>query len=298
MAWGVLTVLAVPVVALWLRDGRHRAAALAALLVVDTLVLFLIPEISAPRAVQLDLAPARYLQAHAGEQRFFTLGPLQPNYGSYFEIGSLNLNDLAPTRFVTYVNRHLDPFVNPGAFVGNLGGSRPLTVPSPEQELVRNLNGYRAGSVSYVLTPAGQALPETPSTFTLVDRTPSTWIYHLSGAASYFGASDPGCRVQSSSRSVARVSCPRPALLIRRETYFPGWSDHIDGRSSTLQPYDGIFQAVSVPAGAHTVSFSYSPPNMIWGAVGLVCGCLLLLGAALRRSLRGGGRQGHAAAAS
>jgi hypothetical protein len=36
--------------------------------------------------------------------------------------------------------------------------------------------GMQSAAVAYVLTPAGQTLPESPSTFTLVFRSPSTGI--------------------------------------------------------------------------------------------------------------------------
>jgi hypothetical protein len=252
---------------------------LAALVVaIDALVLFAVPEASAPRRVQVDLVPLTFLQRHLGLARFFTLGPLQPNYGSYFGIASLNVNDIPiPTAFRTYVHERLDQVVDPKVFVGDLGGGRSPRAPSPEDELQRNLAGYRAAGVKYVLSPAGRVLPERPATFRLVLRTPSTWIYRLSGSASYFSSSERGCAVLARTRTSVRLSCPRQALLIRRETHLPGWSARIDGRRARIHSVDGLFQGVTVPEGSHQVTFSYSPPYVNWGFLAFAAGSGWLL---------------------
>ena len=41
-------------------------------------------------ASRIDTAPVAYLQRHQGLSRFATLGPLQPNYGSYFGLRAVN----------------------------------------------------------------------------------------------------------------------------------------------------------------------------------------------------------------
>jgi hypothetical protein len=154
VAWAVLIVVALAAIgAGW--TGRARGAALCAVVAIDALALFAVPQLSAPRAVKLDLLPVAYLRRHLGEGRFFTLGPLQPNYGSYFGIGSANINDLPiPTPYSRYIHSRLDQYVNPTVFVGDLGGMRSPFFPTPAQELLRNLAGYRAAGASYVLAPA------------------------------------------------------------------------------------------------------------------------------------------------
>jgi hypothetical protein len=134
-----------------------------------------------------------------------------------------------------------------------------------------------------VLTPAGQPLPTGPGTFALAARTPTTWIYRLPGAASYFTASSSGCSVRPHGRRRADVSCPGPAVLVRRETDLPGWTARVDGREVPIRRDSGLFQAVRVGAGSHRVTFSYAPRNIHWGFAGVVGGCLWLLGAPLLR---------------
>ena len=143
VAWAGLVLVGTGVLAAC-RRTRLVPVLAAALVSVDVIVMFAVPELSAPRQVQLDLAPASYLERHLGTSRFFTLGPLQPNYGSYFGIASANINGLPiPTAYGRYVKSRLDPFVDPTVFVGFLGGGRSIFAPSPEQELVRHLDGYR-----------------------------------------------------------------------------------------------------------------------------------------------------------
>ncbi len=284
IAWA-LVALGAAVLISFLRDARLRVRSLAVLFAVDAFAMFVAPEASAPRAVQLDLTPVAFLQRHEGSARFFTLGPLQPNYGSYFGLASLNVNDFPPSAFADYVRGHLDQAVDPTVFVGNGGGGRPVFAPSPQQELLRNLRGYRDAGVSYVLTPAGQALPQSPSTFTLVFRSPSTWIYRLAGAKPYFSAADPGCSVTFESRESARLSCSHPTALVRLETYAPGWSAEVDGHPVRVGRADGLFQTISVPAGSHHVRFSYAPLNIDWAYLAFVGGfAWLLFGAVLGRS--------------
>ena len=104
LIWGVGIVLAVAVAGLL--SGRevspnrrrtatstytswHRGGAIVvgALLVIDAVAMFVVPELSAPRSVRIDTGPTRYLAAHLGNGRFFSIDALVPNYGSIFWLG-------------------------------------------------------------------------------------------------------------------------------------------------------------------------------------------------------------------
>ncbi len=266
--------------AMLLRSARARVGVASAIVVVEALVLFLVPDGSAPRSVTVDTAPVVYLQRHLGSARFLTLGPLQPNYGSYFGVSSLNVNDVpVPTAFVDYVRERLDQAVQPEVFVGSLGGGRPPSAPSPKAELLRNLAAYRTAGVAYVLTQPGQKLP---ATFMLVLRSPTTWIYHLARPDPLISA--PGCIVAAGADAV-QLTCRRRTLLVRRETALPGWHATLDGHSAGLQNVDGLFQALPIGPGRHLVAFSYSPPHLDWAIAAFVLGCAAL-GLQAARQLR------------
>ncbi len=129
VGWGIVIALGAVAAGL-MRNPRRRAVLLVAVVCVDALALFVAPELSAPRSVNTDLAPAAYLQRHLGTSRFFTLGPLQPNYGSYFAIAQLNANDLpVPSAFEHFVRARLDRVVDPTLFVGNYGGDGRCSLP-------------------------------------------------------------------------------------------------------------------------------------------------------------------------
>jgi hypothetical protein len=280
VAWAAVVVVGLAIVATrW--TGRGRGAALCAIVAIDVLVLFATPELSAPRAVAVDTGPVAYLRQHLGEGRFFTLGPLEPNYGSYFGIASANINDLPiPSLYSHYIHTRMDQYVNPTVFVGSSGG-RNLFYPSPSAELLRNLAGYRAAGVDYILTPRSQLLGSAGHVFTLVARTPTTNIYRLSGATPYFSAA--GCTVRSSDRQSATVACTGGSRLVRLETDLPGWSADVDGRQQPIRRSGALFQSVPVPAGTHTVRFSYRPPNILLGELAFVAGIVLLGVSGLRR---------------
>jgi hypothetical protein len=267
VAWAALVVAAVAGVAL-VRSPRARATVLALLVAVDVLVLFAVPEFAAPRASSLDRAPVAYLGRHLGEGRFITLSPIAPNYGSYFSLASFGINDFPPKIYARYVGTRLDPGV---AFTG----FRSKRVPSARWEVLHHLNGYRAAGVLYVVSRPNDALPTRSTGLRLVFRSPAARIYQLLGASPYFSAA--GCNVTSSTRDSARVVCPRSATLIRRETWYSGWSARLDGHPATIRRADGLFQAVTLPAGSHRITFSFAPPGMNLALLGLLAGCALML---------------------
>jgi hypothetical protein len=94
------------------------------------------------------------------------------------------------------------------------------------------------------------------------------------GAAPYLDA--PGCTVEAPTRSSARVDCPAPARLVRRETDYPGWSARVDGKAAPIRRVDGLFQAITVPAGRHRVTFAYEPSHVEWAYAAFAVGVLSL----------------------
>jgi hypothetical protein len=275
VAWAATMAVAVAAVAL-IRSARVRATLLALLVSVEAIALFVVPEFSAPRTARIDLAPVAYLHRHLGLGRFYTLGPISPDYGSYFGLASLGVDDFPPKNYAQYVHSRVDPVAG---FTGFPSGRR-----SVKWELLHHLGGYRSAGVRYVLTPVHQSLPQSPKTLQLVFRSPTTRIYRLAGAAPYYRA--PGCQVISTSSDSVSLTCPRPTTLVRRETWFDGWTARVNGRPAHIRRIDGLFQGVSVPAGTHRLTFSFLPPGMSWAAIGLLAGCALLCVPTVSRMVR------------
>lgn len=271
------------------RHPRSRAPAasvLAALMVVEAVAFFGTTTLSAPRRGHLDLAPVHYLQAHLGTQRFYTLGPLQPDYGSYFALAELDTNDLpVPEAWYRFVPRQLDPNSTADVFDGEYEVAP--TGLSPAAALVRNLGAYEALGVRYVLAPAGMDLPKP---MVAVSLSPTTWIYRLPKAAPLLSAPNGRCTVHfTGSYERFAVRCRSASRVIYQEMWMPGWSATVDGKATVVRRSGPLFQAIGVPAGASTVRFVFRPPYLdqavlaaALGALTLVAG--LVLGCTRRRS--------------
>ncbi len=138
--------------------GTAVAGVLGLLLVVELFGFFEVPILTWPRAVQYDTAPAAYLADHLGTQRYFTIGPLSPNYGAFYGIAQLDASDLPiPKNWSTYVHAKLNTCELPWQF-GN--GGPDLCVTPPLLEFLSRVATYEQDGVKYfvlgtktVLTP-------------------------------------------------------------------------------------------------------------------------------------------------
>ncbi len=110
-------------------------------------------------------------------------------------------------------------------------------------------------------------------------------LYRLPSPSPY--AEAPGCTVGRSGLDTVRSECPHPSTLIRRELMLPGWRATVNGVPATPRAWDGLFQAVDIPAGRSVVRFVFAPPGAPLAWIGLAIGLGMLL-AGFRR--RGDGR--------
>lgn len=78
-------------------------------------------------------------------------------------------------------------------------------------------------------------------------------------------------------------------MVILSDTYYPGWSATVDGRSANIYEVDMAFRGVLVRKGAHTIAFQYRPASVFWGAgltfSGLAGVALLTLSSRKKRRL-------------
>ena len=90
-------------------------------------------------------------------------------------------------------------------------------------------------------------------------------------------------------RVVVETKSVAPAVLVLSDTYYPGWTATVDGVAAPIYPANGLLRAVPVPAGAHTVIFSFEPTGWRWGlalAVLGLLGCGVVLAVGHRADLR------------
>jgi hypothetical protein len=216
------------------------------------------------------------LERHLGQNRFFTLGPLAPDYGSYFGLSSLAVNDVpVPKKYQAFVPKYLDPNVDPLVFTGtsmlNPAGS------TPAQEFVDHLRAYEAVGVKYLVLPADMVLPGGSSTLRQVFSDATTRILELPRPAPLFSSVSGQCDVHPESESVAAVDCSRPTTIVYRELSMPGWHADANGRSLAVRTYGPVFQSVTVPAGSTTLEFDFTPPHLDLAIIACVLGLGLLV---------------------
>ncbi len=95
----------------------------------------------------------------------------------------------------------------------------------------------------------------------------------------------------------AEVHFERPGWLVLLESFDPGWRAAVDGAAVPVRPANGLFQAIAVPAGAHTVRWAYRPVGWRAGVALTLASALAALGTwarrgAGRRNEGGGPRRG------
>jgi hypothetical protein len=144
------------IAAAWL-PGRPWRKALFGVLLLDAAVQFSLPLLSGTRgeARRMDMAVIAFLKQNLGLNRIYTLGPLPPNYGAFYQIAEIN-HDYAPVpaAWVDYVHAHLDPLAIPITFNGFAPPPANGVETRPEA-LRRRFTAYANVGVKYVLTPKG-----------------------------------------------------------------------------------------------------------------------------------------------
>jgi hypothetical protein len=83
-------------------------------------------------------------------------------------------------------------------------------------------------------------------------------------------------------RLVIRVESDRPALLVVKEAWYPGWRATVGGRPARCVPANGWMRAVPVEAGAHDVVLTYRSRRLAAGALVFVLAAAALAAATVR----------------
>lgn len=276
-AAGAIALMAGVLLSLLAKKPRVRQSLIALIIMLEAGIGFITPQLSAPRKVTLDYAPVSYLQHHLGQYRFFSMGPLAPNYGSYFGLASVNTNDLpVPRAWVDYVAKNLDSNVEPTIFTGTDRTSR--AGPTSIDELVRNLDNYRKANVKYILAKKGD--PERDKLIsaglTSVFSSSTTEVFQVDNPKTYFEVVRGNCTLSSHNRDNLQTDCKTDTTILRRELYMPGWSAVGRNRHIQVSPAGQLFQQINLRPGKTSVNFSYLPPGMVGGYIAFVAGTFLI----------------------
>ena len=67
-------------------------------------------------------------------------------------------------------------------------------------------------------------------------------------------------------RVTVEVETGAPGYLVLGDAWYPGWRATVDGAPAPIERANLLFRAVPVPAGTHTVQFTYRPLSVTAGA--------------------------------
>jgi hypothetical protein len=74
-----------------------------------------------------------------------------------------------------------------------------------------------------------------------------------------------------------RANLDRPGLVILADTYYPGWRLTVDGKGAPIYRANRMMRAAAVPAGVHTLVYTYEPGSFRLGAAISAAGLVVLL---------------------
>lgn len=265
---------------------KMRYYMICSVLVFEAVALYVVPQFSTDTIKDIELSSVEYLQNNLGNDRFYTLGPIEPNYGSYYEIASINNNDLpVPKNWADYIENRLNSNTDPVLFTGTFQ-SDP-NGPSPKDELFRNIENYKNVGLKYIVVGNNTLFTDDEVAAFKLEKVQSdavATIYKVSGTKSYFEIVDGACEIRVLSKTHIVSSCDSQSTLVRRELYMDGWYTNI-GKTYAYGEY-GIFQAITVPQGNSEIKYNYDPPY-VKVAYGLFfAGVLIIFGSLIGRYKR------------
>ncbi len=229
--------------------SERRLGLAAMILSCNAVLLFALPLLSGTRHGHVDRGPLAHLRQHQGLGRAYSMIMLQPNYGSYFDVATLNYNAVpVPSALTGRIARDLDPQMDPTALFGDklhdlqhpetssviapvaimrleAMGVSDLLVPRGVDPLEEAVPVGPSGSLSPLPLSSGQQLAEAipdglaaDATVTAVGVVVGTYLGHPHGALI---SPTPSTTSRSGSNSTARSWC-RPAsrsrIASRRQT--------------------------------------------------------------------------------
>ncbi|MGC9270396.1 hypothetical protein [Acidiphilium sp.] len=149
----------------WLTsDAGARRWRVGGILVLYSMVLLAVPQFSGVKPGKIDHAAINYLKVHTGLDRFYSLGPIQPNYSAYFAIPNINHNYLpVALNWTDFVEKSLFPSVasqDGGIFWAPFP---PMQITTAVNDLQQHVASYQFLGVHYVIASPGVQLTSTVS---------------------------------------------------------------------------------------------------------------------------------------
>jgi hypothetical protein len=167
-----------------------------------------------------------------GFQGFLRLDPAQAAFAGVDTAWTLSQTG----SLVRNVSRR--PPASRGFWVG-----RAETAGSPREALERSLSREAWTQVAFLEPRAAEPVRSDPETggLSLVEGVPV---------------------FDRCNRTVWTVDAPAAGWFVLRDLYWPGWKAEVDGAGEPILACDGVFRAVRVGPGRHTVDFRYRPSSV------------------------------------
>ena len=124
----------------------------------------------------------------------------------------------------------------------------------------------RLGVRYYVASPGLE-----PAGMTVVLRTPQATVVRDDEALPLARVNRPGrtdparILVRDPDRVVIATPAGPAGRLVLADPPYPGWSVTVDGHAAPVRDQDGLFRAVDLPAGGHTVEWRFAPRSVKLG---------------------------------
>jgi len=190
------------------------------------------------------------------------------------DLGYFGLRSIAVYTFTdlpTYLVREIKPPGPPGGRVeiGDVHGNALM------------MHGYRLTSGYVGLTPPRQLDYHTPEAQRLAGTTwrqdGTTW-QAVDGLPYIRFSGEAALVTDRPGYLQIRTNVAAPGRLVIAESFHTGWHATIDGTPVSLQPADGDFMSVDVPAGVRMVDLRFAPASRSNGRILSAVGLILIAG--------------------
>ena len=244
-----------------------------------------IPTLSNPRAGAPDIPAIHFLRDNLGMNRFYTLGPIQPNYGAYFP-GRLDQPQLSARQQPLGRLDSGKPGQRRECCSLQRQHPRPKEDPSQAEELRRNLVNYQWIGVKYVVAAPNQRSLLRHRRCPARLRGHGDEHFRATASQPILRVGRRAGRISIDDRAHLTAECSAPDRLVRRELFFPGWVASTSGGPLPIVEHGGLSRRSTLPAGRSELRFSYAPPHVEWAWLAAFAGLIVLPLPTLRRALR------------
>jgi hypothetical protein len=115
--------------------------------------------------------------------------------------------------------------------------------------------------------------------FARLEQVGRVWVAWLD-ALPWAGAESPGSRLRvarDDGWARIRIDSEKATSLVVRETFDPGWTALLDGKTIDLRAESSVFLKIDVPAGQHNLILRFDPAEVRLGVALSFLSCILLI---------------------